>query len=133
MSHFVKQFVRVSTDPLAYLAYNAAPTNDLAKIAFPGQATAERQLSGEGNNPSSLFHTAHDPGGFFTQTKAQKDRAAAELAAAPKAPNQDTASNAAQQQSDILRRRRGMLANIFGGGQAGSSTPTVGTKTLLGT
>jgi len=33
--------------------------------------------------------------------------------------------------TDRLRRRRGVLANIFGGATA-SSAPAVGTKTLLG-
>lgn len=34
--------------------------------------------------------------------------------------------------ADRLRRRRGGLANIFGGAAANASSPTVGTKQLLG-
>jgi len=37
-----------------------------------------------------------------------------------------------QIESDRIRKRRGSLANVFGGGQA-STAPTVATKTLLGT
>lgn len=33
----------------------------------------------------------------------------------PPVPNQNAAENAAQQQADMLRQRRGMLANIYGG------------------
>lgn len=36
----------------------------------------------------------------------------------------------AQQESDRLTRRKGVLANIYGG--ASNAQPTVGTKTLLG-
>jgi hypothetical protein len=35
-----------------------------------------------------------------------------------------------QQEQDRLRRRQGVLANIYGG--ASNTTPTTGTKTLLG-
>lgn len=51
--------------------------------------------------------------------------------APPTAPTQDTAANAALQQQDILRRRRGVYANIFAGGAA--PTPTTGSKSSLGT
>lgn len=52
--------------------------------------------------------------------------------APPGAPTQDTAANAAQQQADQLRRRRGVMANIYGGG-SGGGTPTVASKSTLGT
>lgn len=44
-------------------------------------------------------------------------------------PNLDDAQRN-QVESDRIRRRRGVLANIYGG--ANASAPTVGTKTLLG-
>lgn len=50
--------------------------------------------------------------------------------APPTAPTQDTAANAALQQQDMLRRRRGVFANIFAGGAA--PTPATATKSALG-
>lgn len=44
-------------------------------------------------------------------------------------PNLDAAQRT-QAEADRVRRRRGVLANIYGG--ANASTPNVGTKTLLG-
>lgn len=51
--------------------------------------------------------------------------------APPGPPSQDTAANAALQQNDVLRRRRGVMANIFAGGAA--ATPATSTKSTLGT
>ena len=48
----------------------------------------------------------------------------------PGVPNQNDALNAAQAQTDALRNRRGVLANIFAG--ASNSQPVSG-KTQLGT
>lgn len=50
-------------------------------------------------------------------------RGAPKPPAPPKPPTQDTAANAALQQQQQMLRRRGVLANIFAGGQAG--TPQV--------
>lgn len=50
--------------------------------------------------------------------------------APPGTPNPNDAANAAQQTTDAMRMRRGMLANIYGG--AGSGAPVTG-KTQLGT
>jgi hypothetical protein len=47
----------------------------------------------------------------------------------PGVPNPNDAANAAQQTTDAMRMRRGMLANIYAG--AGTSAPVVG-KTVLG-
>lgn len=47
----------------------------------------------------------------------------------PTPPTQDIAANAAQQQMDMLRRRRGILGNIFAGQTA---TPQTQSKSLLG-
>jgi hypothetical protein len=47
----------------------------------------------------------------------------------PGVPNPNDAMNAAQSQTDAMRMRRGMLANIYAGGS--SSAPVVG-KTTLG-
>jgi hypothetical protein len=52
--------------------------------------------------------------------------------AAPPVPNANNAANAAQQQTDQLRQRRGLLANIYAGGQQNAAPPAVG-KTQLGT
>lgn len=47
----------------------------------------------------------------------------------PGPPNPNDAANAAQQTTDALRLRRGLLANIYAG--AGGGTPAVG-RTQLG-
>jgi len=68
------------------------------------------------------------PGGYeqIAQEEADAQAAVDKLNATP--PTINAANNAARQQSDRLRRRRGVLANIYGG----SSTPSVGQKVLLG-
>lgn len=48
----------------------------------------------------------------------------------PGIPNPNDAANAAQQQTDALRARRGLLANIYAG--SSQQQPVVG-KTQLGT
>lgn len=52
------------------------------------------------------------------------------LPSAPRAPSEDTAANAANQEADLARRRRGVLANIYAGGQ--DFKPQTAVKTLLG-
>ena len=47
----------------------------------------------------------------------------------PGPPNPNDAANAAQAQTDAMRQRRGMLANIYAGGMVGA--PQTG-KTTLG-
>lgn len=49
---------------------------------------------------------------------------------APQPPTQDTAANAANQQADMMRKRRGVLANIMGGQNA--TAPQVSSKATLG-
>lgn len=53
---------------------------------------------------------------------------------APPAPAEPTIDDAASNRSEIdrIRRRKGVLANIFAGASPTTSTPTVGVKTLLG-
>lgn len=74
--------------------------------------------------------------GIYGETKSkrkkrQRQREEAERALrGRKAPNIDDAA-IRQQESDRLRRRRGVLANIFGGAGSGGA-PSVATKTLLG-
>ena len=48
----------------------------------------------------------------------------------PGVPNPNDAANAAQSTTDAMRMRRGLLANIYAGGQ---NTPPVSGKTQLGT
>jgi len=61
----------------------------------------------------------------------QSAAAKAEIASRkpPAIPNVNDAANAAQQQTDEMRARRGLLANIYAG--ASSQAPVVG-KTQLG-
>lgn len=61
----------------------------------------------------------------YTATKG-----APKIPQAPQPPTQDTAANASNQQADLDRRRRGVLANIMGGQNA--TAPTVSNKTQLG-
>jgi len=65
-----------------------------------------------------------------TQRGINRARSAAETEAIrSRAPSIDDARRG-QMESDRIRRRRGVLANIYGGSQG--SNPLVGTKTLLG-
>lgn len=59
----------------------------------------------------------------------RKRRAALEAMKPRRAPNIDDASMR-QQETDRLQRRRGVLANIYGGNNA--AAPTVAVKQLLG-
>lgn len=69
-----------------------------------------------------------DVSGESKKTK-RKRKAALEAAKPRKPANIDDAATR-QQESDRLRRRRGVLANIYGGASGGQ--PTVATKQLLG-
>jgi hypothetical protein len=51
----------------------------------------------------------------------------------PGVPNPNDAMNAAQSQTDAMRMRRGLLANIYAGGMTGSNSAPVSGKTQLGT
>lgn len=51
--------------------------------------------------------------------------------AAPETPTIDDAS-AVRDSVDRIRRRRGTLANVFGGSSASAASPSVGVKTLTG-
>jgi hypothetical protein len=51
----------------------------------------------------------------------------------PGVPNPNDAANAAQQQTDAMRMRRGLLSNIYAGSLQGASSAPVSGKTLLGT
>ena len=48
----------------------------------------------------------------------------------PGPPTQDVAANASLQQQEMLRKRRGVLSNLFAGGNA--APPTTATKSQLG-
>lgn len=49
----------------------------------------------------------------------------------PIIPNQDVAAQAAMGETDMLRKRRGVMSNIFAGGNA--AAPQVASKSTLGT
>ena len=109
----------------------------LSQILDPGRKLRINQEKGAGTGPADVF----DPNAKFhslstntddEQATAGYERKLALEAATPHAPSQDNAANAAQQQSDYLRKRRGILGNIFGGQQP-NSTPVVSQKSLLGT
>jgi hypothetical protein len=52
--------------------------------------------------------------------------------APPQVPNPNDAANAAQSLTDSMRMRRGLLANIYAGGQTGAASAPVTGKTQLG-
>ena len=111
-------------------------SNSLTAALDP-MATAFQKAGNGPNTAENAGKSFADPGGFLGGASSVRDpkaeNAAADAAAAsvPHAPNQDNAANAAQQQADYLRKRRGILGNIFGGSQP-NSTPVVSQKQLLG-
>lgn len=126
-------------DPVqGQLSKLADRSKDNKGLAFfmPGAYQTNRISKGEGLTPKLVG----DPGSYFKPSQQQEkiaaDQAASAAAAAeaarPHAPNQNTAANAAQQQADYMRRRRGVLGNIFGGNQANSAPVATATKSLLG-
>jgi hypothetical protein len=87
----------------------------------------------------SFLHSAvnrFDPVGSFLQKKDPVNLATWDLfkpktpPPAPGVPNPNDAQNAAQSQTDALRMRRGLMANIYAGA---SNTAPVSGKTQLGT
>lgn len=56
-------------------------------------------------------------------------KGAPKIPGSPQPPTQDTAANAANQQADMMRKRRGVLANIAAGN---ATAPQVSAKTTLG-
>ncbi len=51
----------------------------------------------------------------------------------PSVPSLDQATLGSQQQQDLMRRRRGVVGNIFAGGNTSAPAPATAGKTLLGT
>ena len=82
---------------------------------------------------SGPYHTlTRKFGGYLSDVKTWYDPGHDSRSGPPAPPNQNDALNSAQAESDALRARRGVLANMFAGAQTGgSSTPVVG-KTQLG-
>lgn len=73
-------------------------------------------------------------GGATAAKAGKKLLSSGSSAPASPTPTEPTIDEAAKNRDalDRLRRRRGVMANIFGGGDSGASSPTVGTKALLG-
>jgi hypothetical protein len=55
------------------------------------------------------------------------------LPPAPSVPNPNDAANQAQNLTDQMRMRRGLMANIYAGGATGAQSQPVVGKTALGT
>lgn len=70
-------------------------------------------------------------GGVVESERTKRQRRAAFEASRPRRPASIDQARTRQLESDRLRRRQGVLANIFGGASGGNGV-TVGTKTLLG-
>lgn len=51
----------------------------------------------------------------------------------PGVPDPNAAANASQNLTDQMRMRRGLMANIYAGGQTGAASQPVSGKTALGT
>ena len=135
MTNFVQKVFQTTAklDPVGKIAdaVGVSRSNTLLDILQPHVKNAANTNAGA---PTTIGN-AMDPGRFVNKSPLDpaKDNAAfaASVASMPRAPNQDTAANAAQQQADSLRRRRGILGNIFGGQQP-NTTPVVSSKQLLG-
>lgn len=123
-------------DPGAKLleGLGVSSSNTAMRLLDPASGYQAAASSGAPNTVGNQLSQLHDPGNFLHQPgdpKKVNDANNAAIAAMPRAPNQDTAANASQQQADYLRRRRGVLGNIFAGNQQ-NSTPVVSQKQLLG-
>lgn len=108
------------TNPVgAVISNNVSKGNVIRQVVDP-TGIARQNYSEQGK---VTFKNATDPGAVFTksdeQIKTANDKYAAAEAQAS-APTIDSAANAAQQTADRLRRRRGVLANIFGGAKSGT-------------
>jgi len=132
MSNVVQSLAKL--DPIGKIAdaVGVSRSNTILNIAAPHTKNSDNTNKGA----PSTFTNALDPGRWFLKSPVDPAKANAEQdaanAATPRAPNQDNAANAAQTQADYLRKRRGILGNIFGGQQP-NSTPVVSQKSLLGT
>lgn len=109
------------TNPVgAVLENNVSKGNVLRQLVDP-TGIARQNYKEQGK---ITFKNATDPGAVFTksdeQIKTANDKYAAAEAQAS-APTIDTAAAAAQQTADRLRRRKGVLANIFGGASKSST------------
>lgn len=83
--------------------------------------------------PAEFLASAVGLGGAYKSTAAAAGLPgySAKAPTMPQAPTIDDASTAAQQTQDMMRRRRGVLSNIYAGNQQ-SAAPTVSTTNLLG-
>lgn len=108
------------TNPIGkVISNNVSKGNVLRQVVDP-TGIARQNYAEQGK---VTFKNATDPGSVFTksdaQLKAADDKYNAAVAQAS-APTIDSAASAAQQATDRLRRRRGVLANIFGGSKTGT-------------
>jgi hypothetical protein len=103
------------SNPLgAVISNNVSKKNVLRQVIDP-TGIARQNYAEQGK---ITFKNATDPGSVFTQSDEQIAAQQAELDAAKaqaSAPTIDSGFLSAQQQSDRLRRRRGVLGNIFAG------------------
>ena len=138
MSNVVNAVRDRYTGPTTWLAnqLGISTSNTALQLADPSVGLERASKSGAPGTVGNTLKSIADPGQFInggpSNPKKLNDERDAAIAATPRAPNQDTAANAGQQQADYLRRRRGILGNIFGGNQP-NSTPVVAQKQLLGT
>lgn len=105
-----------------YMGHNAL--GDAGQVLNPSGALIANLQTGE--KPRN-WRNSLDPQNWILKPEPELPP---EPGAPPPAPTIDDAQIAASR-SDRLRRRRGMLANIYAGSSA-SSTPSVAVKTLLG-
>lgn len=135
MSNFIKEIVTGPGRVLnkSFDSVGVGKGNFFRRLSASSQLAQSVHDEGEGLsfrrilNPSGRGNI-FDPAGGTSGAFSSEDPNAA-TADTPGVPTIDQARLAAQE-SDRLRRRRGVLANIFGGGRG--SQPTVNVKTLLG-
>lgn len=119
VDQIAKNVFKIANPVSAILENNVSKSNALRQIVDP-TGIARQNYKESGN---LTVKNATDPGSVFTksdaQLKAADDKYNAAVAQAS-APTIDSAASAAQQATDRLRRRRGVLANIFGGSKTGT-------------
>lgn len=146
MSHTVKKMTGIATSAMNKLEDTVSGGSSTSKTLFskmadPLRIQRQQSAAGAGTKPADWFdpnnqlHAANqntDANRINNDNQIAAQQAADLYAATPRAPSQNVAANSSQQQADYLRRRRGVLSNIFGGNQANSSPVAVASKSLLG-
>jgi hypothetical protein len=120
MTNVVK-FISRGADSLQNKVFgNPSTSNVLSQILDPARKLRNISDKGGGINTTAFL----DPNNVLTSANTTTDASKTANALAKQhaitdpltPPNADNAANAAQSNIDAMRRRRGILANLYGGG-----------------